>query len=85
MRQQIIDLLTVAFSPTTLEVINDSTKHVGHAGSPGSGESHFRIYIVSEAFAGVKPVIRHRMVYEALTPTFAKGVHAVSIRAESGK
>jgi BolA protein len=46
------ELLTAAFAPTHLEVINDSAKHRGHSGDNGSGESHFTVAIESAAFAG---------------------------------
>ena len=77
--ENIIKLLNEAFKPEILQVENDSAKHAGHAGSPGTGESHFSIYIVSSAFEGVKPVERHRMVYEVLKPVFEQGLHSLKI------
>jgi len=50
-QQEMERLLTVAFSPTRLEVINDSAKHHGHMGDDGSGESHFTVVIEAAAFA----------------------------------
>ena len=50
-QQEMEDLLKEAFSPTRLEVINDSAKHSGHAGDDGSGESHFTVVIEAPAFA----------------------------------
>ncbi len=44
-------LLTEAFAPTILEIINDSAQHAGHAGDDGSGESHFTIVIEAPSFA----------------------------------
>lgn len=59
--------------------------HAGHAGARGweeSGESHFSLEIVSEVFDGVRPVMRHRMVYEALGDVMTK-IHALKIVAKS--
>ena len=58
--------LTSAFAPLALEVVNDSHRHAGHAGSPGTGESHFTVKVVSAAFAGKSRLERHRMVNDAL-------------------
>lgn len=75
--------LTEAFTPENLEVANDSHRHAGHAGSPGTGESHFRVEIVSEKFTGLARVERHRLVNEALAQEFAGPVHALSIKART--
>ena len=58
--------LMIAFEPTRLDVINESELHAGHRSSPGTGESHFRLLIVSPAFEGKSRVDRHRMVNELL-------------------
>ena len=58
--------LTEAFAPTRLDVINESHLHAGHRNSPGTGESHFRVLIVSSAFAGASRVARHRAVNKLL-------------------
>ena len=73
--------LMVALRPTRLDVVNESHLHAGHASSPGTGESHFRILIVSDAFAGKSRVERHRLVNEAVREELAGGVHALAIRA----
>lgn len=73
--------LTSRFSPERLEVINESHLHAGHASSPGTGESHFRILIVSTSFAGKSRIERHRMVNAALASELAGGVHALAIKA----
>lgn len=75
------DKLTRAFAPLRLEVLNESHLHSGHAGSPGTGESHFRVLIVSEAFAGKSRVERHRLVNETLTAELKGPVHALAIKA----
>ena len=80
---QIREKLTRAFSPTDLEVVNESQHHAGHAGSPGTGESHFRIKVVSAAFGGKSRVERHRMVNAALAEELAGRIHALAITALS--
>ena len=74
-------LLTAAFTPTYLAVINDSAKHHGHSGDDGSGESHFTVAIESAAFAGVSRVMRQRMVNKALGDIPGERVHALAIKA----
>jgi len=80
--ETIREKLTQAFSPLSLEVENDSHRHAGHAGSPGTGESHFRVHIVSEKFNGLSRVERHRLVNEALAPMLRGQIHALAIKAE---
>ena len=60
------ETLTVAFAPSRLEIVNESEMHAGHRSSPGTGESHFRILIVSDKFTGRSRVDRHRLVNEIL-------------------
>jgi BolA family transcriptional regulator, general stress-responsive regulator len=76
-------LLTAAFSPRHLAVINDSSHHSGHSGDDGSGESHFTIEIQSAAFAGVSRVMRQRMVNQALGDIPGQRVHALAIKASA--
>ena len=75
------DLLSAAFAPQRLEIINDSARHSGHSGDDGSGESHFTIVIESAAFEGVSRVMRQRMVNKALGDIPGERVHALSIKA----
>lgn len=76
------DRLTAAFSPTKLDIIDDSHKHAGHAGARHGG--HFTVTITSEAFAGKKLLQRHRLVYDALADAMQGGeIHALSIRAHT--
>ncbi len=81
--QEIAQLLTAAFAPTRLEVINDTATHHGHAGDDGSGESHFTIVIESAAFTGVSRLERQRMVNRALGDIPGQRVHALAIRASA--
>lgn len=67
-------------SPLRLEIQDDSALHAGHAGAR-SGGGHYRLTIVAEAFAGVRTVARHRMVYEALGDMMKTRIHALAIQA----
>ena len=71
--------LTESLTPTRLEIINESHLHAGHAGDDGSGESHFRVLIVSKRFAGLTRVAAQRLVYGVLTDELKNGIHALSI------
>ena len=75
--------LREAFSPSYLEISDESHRHAGHAGAHPEGESHFRVIIVSEAFAGKPLVQRHRMVNEALADLLRERVHALAITART--
>jgi BolA protein len=79
--RDIKDKLTEAFAPEALEIVNDSHRHAGHAGSPGTGASHFTIKVVSAAFAGKSRLERHRMVNEVLAQELAGKIHALAIKA----
>jgi BolA protein len=70
-----------AFAPVALEVVNDSHRHAGHGGSPGTSESHFSIEVVSDRFKGKSRVERHRMVNEVLADELKGRIHALAIRA----
>ena len=82
-QQEMERLLTEAFAPTRIEVINDSAKHHGHAGDDGSGESHFTVVIEAPAFAGKSRLERQRMVNRALGDIPGERVHALSIQASA--
>jgi len=79
------DKLTRAFQPQLLDVIDESHLHAGHAGSHPDGESHFRVKIVSQAFAGKSRVDTHRMVNAALAEELKSRVHALAINASAPK
>ncbi len=83
MQEEMEQILTAAFAPTHLAVINDSASHSGHSGDDGSGESHFTIEIVSAAFAGVSRLQRQRMVNAALGDIPGQRVHALAIKARA--
>jgi BolA protein len=75
--------LEAAFAPVRLAVIDESAQHAGHAGARPGGESHFRVEIVAEAFAGLSRLERQRRVNAALADELAGPVHALSIRAHA--
>ena len=77
-KDEIEDRLTAAFSPSVLEVVNESYKHAGHSGDDGTGESHFHITIRGEAFASMNRVARHRAVQKALGDLNAR-IHAIAL------
>ncbi len=76
-------LLQDAFSPTRLEVINDSASHAGHSGDDGSGESHFTVVIEAAAFADMNRIERQRAVNHALGDIPGQRVHALAIKASA--
>jgi len=78
---QIEDALRRALEPLTLEVIDDSHLHAGHAGAREG--RHFTVRVVSAAFRGHTRVARHRLVYDALAHLMPAGIHALAIEAHS--
>jgi stress-induced morphogen len=72
-------VLTSAFSPTLLRVVDDSAHHAGHAGAQPGGETHYSVLLVSEAFRGHNRVARSRAVHAVLAGEFTGGLHALSL------
>lgn len=77
---QIRTELEKSFQPTELLIKDQSQLHAGHEGAK-DGKGHFDVTIVSEAFAGVNRVQRHRMVYDALGKLLETDIHALRIKA----
>jgi BolA protein len=77
--------LYAAFAPISLEVIDESSQHQGHAGAGPDGESHFRVRIVAAAFKGKSRVEQHRMINQVLAPELKERVHALAIEAAAPK
>jgi BolA protein len=71
--------LMIALEPTRLDIVNESEMHAGHRSSPDTGESHFRIMIVSPKFAGATRVTRHRMVNDAIADELQGRIHALAL------
>ena len=72
--------LEAAFAVTTLEIVDDSHRHAGHAGAAPGGETHYRLAMVSPDFTGLGRLARSRAVHAALAAEFASGLHALSLR-----
>jgi BolA protein len=66
--------------PDSVEVIDDSRRHAGHAGA-ADGRGHFTVLVVSKRFAGLPTVRRHRLVYDAVGDLMTTDIHALSIHA----
>ena len=77
----ITEKLTAAFAPESLRVEDESHQHEGHAGHRPGGQTHYRVYIVSDAFRGKSRIDRHRMINQTLAQELAGGVHALAIHA----
>ena len=81
-RERIESLLRAAFAPVSLDVLDESAKHRGHAGAAG-GAGHFRVRMTSERFRGVTKIARHRLVYEVLAAEIGPEIHALSLELSS--
>jgi BolA family transcriptional regulator, general stress-responsive regulator len=73
--------LTEAFTPQSLKVDDESHLHAGHAGHREGGQTHYRVYIVSDAFKNKTRLERHRMINGILSAELAGSVHALAIHA----
>jgi BolA protein len=82
-RDTIAEKLSVKFTPTHLEVIDESEKHRGHGGYREGGETHFRVRIASPEFTGKSRLAQHRAVMEALDAELKGGVHALAVEVVS--
>jgi BolA family transcriptional regulator, general stress-responsive regulator len=76
---RIREKLMLALEPTRLDVINESELHAGHRSSPGTGESHFRVLVVTPKFSGLSRVQRHRLVNDVLADELKGRVHALAL------
>lgn len=74
--------LREALAPTELQVWDDSEAHKGHAGAARGG-GHFELMITSDRFSGLRPIARHRLVYDALGDLMQSRIHALSINAKT--
>ena len=79
----ITNKLREAFTPESLDVVDESHLHEGHSGHRPGGETHFRVYIVSDAFQGKSRIERHRMINTTLAAELAGSVHALAIKAQT--
>ena len=81
-KQTITAKLSAAFSPSFLNVIDESDKHKGHGGWREGGETHFRVQIAAAAFDGMNRVAQHRAINETLSHELATTVHALAIEVQ---
>jgi BolA protein len=83
---QLDQRLRETLQPVTLEVIDESYQHGGHAGANGTGfGTHFRVRVTSHLFTGKSPLKRHRLVYDAVQDFMDQGLHALAIEASPPK
>ena len=78
-RDQIVAKLSAKFAPSHLEVVDESSRHQGHAGSRPDGETHFRVRIAADVLTGKTRVAQHRAIMDELTAELRGGVHALAI------
>ncbi|MBO6781695.1 MAG: BolA family transcriptional regulator [Alphaproteobacteria bacterium] len=79
--QRIRAALEEAFDPVSLEIVDESHLHAGHAGARPEGETHYAVSVVSPRFVGQGRVARQRAVYSVLEQEFRSGLHALTVRA----
>ena len=79
-RERLTGRLEDGLGPDRLEVIDDSHRHAGHAGA-ADGRGHFTVLIVSQRFAGLGTLKRHKLVYEVVGDMMTTDIHALSIQA----
>ena len=77
--EEIRAALEAAFEVQKLEIINESSRHAGHAGDDGTGESHFHVTLRAGGLGGMSRVGRHRAVFAALGPELTGSIHALSL------
>ena len=80
---QIYDRLHAALTPTLLQVVNESHLHAGHRGSPGTGDSHFRVIITSAQFIGLTRLARQRLVNQTLSDLIGNPIHALAMETNT--
>jgi BolA family transcriptional regulator, general stress-responsive regulator len=73
--------LQLKLQPQTLQVIDDSHLHAGHAGAREG--RHFTVHITADCFHGLSRVARHRLIYDALQFLMPQGIHALAIEART--
>ena len=79
--EKMIQLLEKQFSPTLLNVIDESHKHIGHQGNQNNG-GHYKVEIISDKFEGMNAIQKHRLIYQCLEDMIPIEIHALSIDAK---
>jgi BolA protein len=80
--EMIRERLAQGLAPVSLEIVDESARHAGHAGAAGGG-GHFVVHIVADAFRDKTLIQRHRLVYEAVGDIMHREIHALSIQAKT--
>ncbi len=75
-------LLIRELQPSRLELLDESGRHIGHAGARPEGETHFALIIASHKLSGLSRVEQHRMIYDLLASELKSGLHAITIKTE---
>jgi BolA family transcriptional regulator, general stress-responsive regulator len=83
MQERIAARLKEALDPVSLDVIDESDRHAGHAGARAGGGTHYRVRVVSARFERQSRIERHRLVYGVLAAEFADGLHALALVAKA--
>ncbi len=76
---RLYEILSTHLKPQTLTILNQSDAHKHHSGDNGTGETHYDITIIADAFDSLSKVNRHRLVTDLLTDEFNSGLHALSL------
>jgi len=80
--EKIRSAIEISLKPSSLEIIDQSHRHAGHAGAR-DGRGHFDVHVVSDLFKGKLPLARHRLVFAAVGNLMETDIHALSIKALS--
>ena len=83
MQERIVARLKEALDPVSLDVVDESDRHAGHAGARVGGGTHYRVRVVSARFERQSRIERHRLVYDVLAAEFADGLHALALVAKA--
>jgi BolA protein len=83
MQERIVARLKEALDPVSLDVVDESDRHAGHAGARAGGGTHYRVRVVSARFERQTRIERHRLVYGVLAAEFADGLHALALVAKA--
>ncbi|WP_081532664.1 BolA family transcriptional regulator [Rhodovulum sp. P5] len=81
--EEIREKLEAAFTPTRLDVEDESERHRGHSGWREGGETHFKVEIAAPAFADMSRIERHRAIHSALGPELIARIHALALTVEA--
>ncbi len=71
-----------SLNPVSIDIIDESHKHAGHAGARDGG-GHYLLKIITPKFAGIATMARHRMIYSALGEMMKREIHALNIQAKT--